>query len=121
MRRRSFLKSGGIALGSYFFPEASAQNSEPSDGKGRAKIVELEKMIPRLMEESVVPGVSIALVKDGKLLWRRAFGVKDSATKEPVDNDTVFEAASISKTVFAYAALKLCETGAIGFDAPLAR
>jgi CubicO group peptidase (beta-lactamase class C family) len=45
------------------------------------------------------------------LLWRRAFGLKDSLTKEPVDHETVFEAASISKTVFAYAGLKLCESG----------
>jgi CubicO group peptidase (beta-lactamase class C family) len=73
------------------------------------------------MEEAIVPGLSIALIKDSKLLWRRGFGVKDSASKEPVDNDTVFEAASVSKTVFAYAVIKLCEKGVIGLDTSLTR
>jgi CubicO group peptidase (beta-lactamase class C family) len=56
-----------------------------------------------------------------KLLWRRGFGVKDSASKEPVDNATVFEAASVSKTVFAYASLKLCEKSVLDLDAPLTK
>ena len=73
------------------------------------------------MDEAIVPGLSIALVRDGKLLWRRGFGVKDSASKEPVDDDTLFEAASVSKTVFAYAALKLCEQGVLDLDVPLTK
>jgi CubicO group peptidase (beta-lactamase class C family) len=82
-------------------------------------IADLEKQIPKLMEAAKVPGLSIALIKDAKLLWRRGFGVKDSASKEPVDNDTVFELASVSKTVFAYAVLKLCEKGIMNLDTPL--
>lgn len=121
VRRRTFLKSGGVAIGSCLLPGgARAQTSESSSAKDRAIVVELEKLIPALMDRAVVPGVSIALIQDGKLLWRRAFGVSDSTTKESVDNDTVFEAASISKTVFAYRALKLSETGIIGLDTPLA-
>ena len=84
-------------------------------------MADLEQLIPKLMEEFVVPGASIAVIKDARLFWRRGFGVKDSATKAPVDNDTVFEAASVSKTVFAYAALKLCEKGVIGLDTPLTK
>ncbi len=84
-----------------------------------AFIADLESLIPKLMDEAVVPGLSIALVREGKLLWRRGFGFKDSATKEPVDKDTVFEAASISKTVFAYAVMKLCAKGVIDLDTPL--
>ena len=73
------------------------------------------------MEETNVPGVSIAIIKDAKLFWRRGFGVTDRASNKPVDNDTVFEAASVSKTVFAYAVLKLCEKGVIGLDTPLTK
>jgi CubicO group peptidase (beta-lactamase class C family) len=64
-------------------------------------IAGFEKLIPKLMEEAMVPGLSIALIKEAKLFWRRGFGVKDNASKEPVGKDTVFEAASVSKTVFA--------------------
>src|ERR1051325_3371987 len=102
MRRRTFLvKSSRAAFGCCLVPlVAEAQRDLSAPGfKSNAIIAELEKLIPALMEQSVVPGVSIALVQDGQLLWSRGFGVKDSATEEPVDNDTVFEAASISKTV----------------------
>jgi CubicO group peptidase (beta-lactamase class C family) len=47
--------------------------------------------------------------------------VKDNDSKAPVDNDTIFEAASVSKTVFAYAVMKLCEKGTIGLDTPLTK
>jgi len=73
------------------------------------------------MEEFVVPGLSIALVRNAKLVWRRGFGVKDANSREPVDHDTVFEAASVSKTVFAYAVMKLCEKGTLDLDTPLTR
>lgn len=45
--------------------------------------------------------------------------MKNSASKELVDNDTVFEAASTSKPVFAYAVMKLVEKGVIDLDTPL--
>jgi CubicO group peptidase (beta-lactamase class C family) len=54
------------------------------------------------MADALVPGVSIALVRDAYLAWRRGFGVGDNAVKNPVDTDTVFAAQSMSKPVFAY-------------------
>lgn len=68
-----------------------------------------------------MPGLSIALVEDGALIWRRGFGFQDIITREPVDHDTIFEAASMSKPVFAYAVLKLHEKKALNLDAPLTR
>lgn len=68
------------------------------------------------MAEMAVPGVSIAIIRNGGLAWRRGFGVRDAASKTPVDTDTIFEAASMSKPVFAYAVMKLCETGVLGLD-----
>src|SRR5262249_48162527 len=51
----------------------------------------------------------------------RGFGFRDSVSKAPVDNGTVFEVASVSKTVFAYAVMKLCQKGVLGLDTPLTR
>ena len=73
------------------------------------------------MRDATVPGLSIALVQGGKLLWTRAFGVQSTATKAPVEEDTIFEAASVSKTVFAYAILKLCDKGTLVLDQPLTK
>lgn len=55
------------------------------------------------------------------MILRRGFGVRDSASKVAVDNDTVFEAGSMSKAVFAYAVLKLCERAVLDLDTPLTR
>ncbi len=73
------------------------------------------------MEETNVPGVSIALIRDGKVAWSRGFGVKDRVSGAPVDGRTVFEAASMSKPVFAYAVMKLCERGVLNLDTPLVK
>lgn len=81
----------------------------------------LDKRIPELLTETRVPGLSIAVVKDSALAWRHSYGVADVETKAPITHDTIFEAASVSKTVFAYAVLKLCEKGILSLDAPLTR
>lgn len=68
-----------------------------------------------------MPAVSIALIRDGRLAWRRAFGVKDTGTNEPVDVDSVFAASSDTKPVFAYGVMKLAERGVINLDTPLVK
>jgi CubicO group peptidase (beta-lactamase class C family) len=62
----------------------------------------LEQLIPRLIQEGTVPGLSIALIRNGKLAWQHGFGLANAETKAPVTNDSVFEAASLSKPVFAF-------------------
>lgn len=107
IRRRSILGYSGAAL-----VNGARDNSAWSDWARR---------IPQVMEETKVPGLSIAIIKDGKLAWRKGFGAKDRASKIPVDDGTLFEAASMSKPVFAYAVMKLCEKGILNLDTPLAR
>ena len=74
-----------------------------------------------MMEETRVPGLSIAVVRDAKLRWRRGFGLRRAGSSERVDNNTVFEVGSVSKTVFAYAVMKLSERGVLDLDTPLTR
>jgi CubicO group peptidase (beta-lactamase class C family) len=78
-----------------------------------------EREIPRLMEAANVPGISIAVVQDNKIFWKKAFGVRSRETNEPVDENTMFEAASLTKTVTAYAAMRLMERGELDLDKPL--
>ncbi|MEI9920880.1 MAG: serine hydrolase domain-containing protein [Bacteroidota bacterium] len=79
----------------------------------------IEKLISAWMTEFKVPGASVAYIQHGELAWNKAFGVRSTATNEPVDTDTLFEAASVSKTVFAYAVMKLVETKVLSLDRPL--
>lgn len=64
-----------------------------------ALLARLEELIAELMREAVVPGAAIALVKDGSVVWHRSLGVRDADSRDPVDERTVFSAASVSKTV----------------------
>jgi CubicO group peptidase (beta-lactamase class C family) len=118
MNRRYFLLHTGQAalIGSLgLMPDLLKANQNNSE----ELLAEVEKLIPRLMKEFKVPGLSAAIIRDGKLIWNKPFGVKNNASKEPVDIETVFEAASVSKTVFAYAVMKLCEKGTLALDEPL--
>src|SRR5215510_6636200 len=101
--------------------QKKAQQPPPLRTKTKQEqiIARLEKIIPLLMKEGTVPGLSIALVRNGELAWQRGFGVKSVKTNEPVNDDTVFEAASLSKPVFAYSVLKLVDAGKFDLDKPL--
>ena len=104
-----------------FAPFATALQGRqaPSAATSTNLIKALETEISDLMNAAQVPAVSIALVKDGALFWRRGFGVKDIRSKARVDENTTFEAASTSKPVFAYAVMKLHERGVLNLDTPL--
>lgn len=124
MRRRQFLVEASRAALAFSLLPASAQHASAESKASTlwdTLITSLGQQIPKLMEETVVPGVSIAIIKDAKLAWHRAFGVKDRASNKPVDDDTMFEAASIGKPVFAYAVMKLCEKGVMNLDTPLTK
>lgn len=79
---------------------------------------------PRTLAERMVawqvPGVTVAVIRGGKLDWARGWGVRDASTCAPVTPDTAFQAASISKPVFAMAVMKLAEAGTLDIDADIA-
>lgn len=106
MRRREFM----------FGLLAQLHGTDPGQ-----RINVLKTEIPRTMESTQVPGLSIAVIRDARILWRQGFGVKLAGSNQRVDNDTVFDVGSVSKTVFAYAVMKLCERGDLNLDTPLTR
>jgi CubicO group peptidase (beta-lactamase class C family) len=62
------------------------------------------------------PGLSVAVIKDFRIVWAKGYGVKDLQTKEPVTTETLFQAGSISKTINATIAMKKVEEGKISLD-----
>ncbi len=62
------------------------------------------------------PGVSIAVVNGFELEWACGFGVREQGKPEPVTPATLFQAGSISKPIFALAAMRLVEQGRLGLD-----
>ena len=68
------------------------------------------------MEYYKVPGVSIAFLNEGKIAWAKGYGFTSADSSRLVDENTLFQAASISKPVAALAALALVEEGKISLD-----
>jgi CubicO group peptidase (beta-lactamase class C family) len=84
--------------------------------KGRP--VETTSLAAR-MRELKVPGVSVAVFRDGRLEWARGWGLADVAAGRKVERDTRFQAASISKPVAAAVVLALVSRGRLSLDGPV--
>ncbi|MEO1045563.1 MAG: serine hydrolase domain-containing protein [Pseudomonadota bacterium] len=80
----------------------------------------LDTLIAEQMRKLEIPGLSLAIIRNGRVAYVRSYGVADREAGRPVQNDTLFEAASLSKVAFAYFALREVERGNIALDAPIA-
>lgn len=65
-----------------------------------------------------VPGVSVALLRGGRLAWARGYGQEDVAGG-PITTETLFQAGSISKPIAALSILELASSGKVSLDAPV--
>lgn len=81
-------------------------------------IENLQTIVPELMKTAVIPSVSLAIVQNDEI-WQAQWGVMDSNSNQPVTTETIFQAASLSKPVFAYAVLQLVTNGQLDLDTPL--
>ncbi|WLT32029.1 serine hydrolase [Geothrix sp. PMB-07] len=79
----------------------------------------LDRLVPLLMGETHVPGVSIAIIQDRQVTWSKGYGVRRAGSREPVTRDTVFEAASMSKPIFGLVAMQLVDQQRLELDRPL--
>ncbi|MBA3815992.1 MAG: GNAT family N-acetyltransferase [Parachlamydiaceae bacterium] len=75
--------------------------------------------IELLMKEKKVPGISLAIIEKGKIALNLEIGLKNSKNNDSINTHTLFEAASLSKPVFAYGFLKLVEKKILDLDKPL--
>jgi len=75
-----------------------------------------ELTLPELMERFNAPGVSVAVIVDFKIHWAKGYGIADVETGAPVDTETMFQAASISKPVAAMAVLRAVQDGLFTLD-----
>ncbi|SDY09755.1 CubicO group peptidase, beta-lactamase class C family [Evansella caseinilytica] len=82
-------------------------------------IENLEEKAPTLLKKYNIPGASIALIENGELRWIGTFGYADVEEKIEIHKDTVFQVASISKSVTALGIMKLVEDGILNLDDPI--
>lgn len=71
------------------------------------------------MAHHKVPAVSIAVIRDGKIAWAKAYGVKQAGSKEYIDTETVFSVGSVSKVGAATLVMRLVDAGKLDLDQPV--
>ncbi len=83
------------------------------------KVSQLDGQIKVIMDSIGMPGLSIAIINKAEIVYHNNFGVSNIESKEPVTNEGIFEAASLSKPLFAYFVMKQIEKGLLDLDKPL--
>ncbi|WP_298764073.1 serine hydrolase [uncultured Polaribacter sp.] len=79
----------------------------------------MDAFIKKQMDSLNMPGLSIAFINDDKIVYQSALGVKNIENQEKVNDATIFDAASMSKTVFSFFVLKMVDDGLLDLDTPL--
>ena len=82
-------------------------------------IVQVEESILKIIETGGIPGLSCAVINDSVLVYEKGFGFRKKDSSLTNDENTIFNAASFSKTIFAYLVMLLNEDGLIDLDRSL--
>jgi serine beta-lactamase-like protein LACTB len=99
------------------FSLESASLHAQTQGLSANKRAQIEKAASSFMAANSVPGISVAVVQDGELVWSRGFGMADLENFVPATPFTLFRLGSISKPITATAILELSERGKLDLDA----
>ncbi len=117
-RRGACLLSCAVVALTACRPATDVSSESAESGAADPALILLDS-VPELMRRADVPGLQLAFVEDGHVTVTAAFGYADTETERAVTDHTVFEAASLSKPVFAYAVLRLVDRGEWDLDEPL--
>ena len=79
----------------------------------------LDSKVPGLLNKYNVPGAAMAIIRNGEIVYSKAWGVQRAGEGSKIDEQTLFEAASLTKPVFAYGVFKLVRDKKIDLDKPL--
>lgn len=87
-----------------------------SDGQIDKAIASLDAIAGDVMKRSGMPGMAVAVVRDGKTVYAKGFGVRKIGESQPIDADTVFQIASLSKSLAASVVAHQVGAGVIKWD-----
>jgi CubicO group peptidase (beta-lactamase class C family) len=101
------------------FGVSAQEKSQITSEQVTHAIQELEKLAQKQIQENALPGLAIAVVFQDKAVYAKGFGVCDTSAKVPVDADTVFQLASMSKSIGSTVVAELVGEGKITWDSKL--
>ena len=124
--RRTLAKGiGGVAVAGVLARHADSSLAQATPVAGpavataetvAAAIDQLELLITGALADSGVPGLSVAIVFQDEVVYAKGFGVRSVDAADPVDSDTVFQLASVSKSLASTTVSTLVTTGEVTWD-----
>jgi CubicO group peptidase (beta-lactamase class C family) len=117
---------GGGGGGAAIPPASSSGTSTPgafvatpiASAQIDAAVAKLDGLAEEVMRRTKVPGMAVAVVKDGQVVYAKGFGVRKVGSPERIDADTVFQLASMSKPIAATVVAGLIGTKGLSWDTP---
>ncbi|MFC0396846.1 serine hydrolase [Paraburkholderia rhizosphaerae] len=79
-------------------------------------IAQLDRLVNAQMARTGVPGLAVAVVRGARTVYAKGFGTRQAGTRQPVDADTVFQLASLSKPVGASVVARQVGLGSVSWD-----
>jgi len=79
----------------------------------------IDDEVQRLMSAAKVPGLALALIENGQVVYQKAYGFSDRDKALPLGTDTIMYGASLTKATFAHLVMQLVDEGKIDLDAPI--
>ena len=107
--------SMGVFAGSACAESATISRLDGS----RITPAQVDTTVNRLLEAAHVTGAGIAILHHGKVVYLKAYGMRDTEKKLPLTPDTVMPAASLTKAAFATVVMRLVERGVLNLDKPI--
>jgi CubicO group peptidase (beta-lactamase class C family) len=101
--------------------EADSSGQWRTLGGERRDAAGMDAFLQDLVVRNRVAAMSVAVLHEGRIAYRRTIGVADTRQGTPADERTVFRAASLTKPVFAYLVMKLADEGLLDLDTPIHR
>ena len=108
-----------VVIGCGETPPAPEGASLATVAGDRVSVDSFEARVEELMDRALVPGLGCSIINEGRVVYHRTFGFRDMETGELLTDDSVFNAASFSKTVFAYLVTLFVDEGLVDLDRPL--
>ncbi|WP_406699158.1 serine hydrolase domain-containing protein [Singulisphaera sp. Ch08] len=97
-------------------PEEAAKALVVTTGIADVRLESFDRLMTKFLTENKLPGASLAVARNGRLIYARGFGLSDVEAKTPVQPDSLFRIASISKPITAAAVIQLVERGKLKLD-----
>jgi CubicO group peptidase (beta-lactamase class C family) len=118
---RWLLVAGLFSLTTEPWREAAAAASFHRLDGAALTLAQIDAEVGRLMKARQVPGLAVALIENGHPVFVKTYGLAKVETKQPLQNDTILYAASLTKLAFAYMVMQLLDEHAIDLDTSIAK